>query len=79
MIINTIQDCEQAMLAFNLTGYAYPNFTSQSITFQIIKPKFKWFQFIAKRKFAQRYMWFMDFIEKNMTLGIVKLFNLKEA
>ena len=79
-MITTMQDCENAIANFNLTGLVRFEVieNSNTLVFQIIRPKFKWFQSLKKKNFAQRYMWFMDFVERNLTLGVSKYFNLVE-
>ena len=79
-MITTMQDCENAIANFNLTGLVQFEVieNSNTLVFQIIRPKFKWFQPLKKKNFAQRYMWFMDFVERNLTLGVSRYFNLVE-
>lgn len=79
VMINTIQDCEQALLVFNLLGDVHFDAEKFILCFDVLKPKFKLYQFISKRNFAHRYMLFMNFINENMTLGTVKKFNLTEV
>lgn len=78
-MINTIQDCEHTMLKFELLGEVYFDAEKFILCFDVLKPKFKLYQFISKRNFAHRYMLFMNFINENMTLGTVKEFNLSEV
>ena len=76
--IATVQDAESVIETFEFEGSVSFNTDTMSLVFQIIKPKFKWYQFFKKINFSKKYTLFQGFVVKRVILSVSTLFNLVE-
>lgn len=76
--ISTVKDCYDALTLFNLKGQVLIDNETRSLVFTIVRPKFKWHNFIKKAFYKINFKKFASFVYDRVIITIAVFYNFIE-